>query len=93
MKTVHVKFSNRFKAHFETKERTVELEDEATVRHLLAILCDTDARRKSIFRTDGRLRHDVMLTRNGLFILYLNRLDTNLEHGDVVNVYYPASMG
>lgn len=93
MKTVHVKFSNRFKTFFEAAERLVEIEDEATVRHLLAILCDTDAKRKSIFRTDGRLRHDVMLTRNGLFILHLNRLDTNLEHGDAVNIFYPASMG
>jgi molybdopterin converting factor small subunit len=93
VKTVHVKFSYRFKALFETTERMVDLEDEAKIRDLLGVLCDTDAKRKGIFRTDGCLRHDVMLTRNGLFILHLDRLETNLEDGDSVNIFHPASMG
>ena len=57
------------------------------------MLCDTKARSKGIFGSDGDLRQDVMLTKNGLFVLYLNRLDTQLENGDVVTVFYPACMG
>lgn len=93
VKEVTVKFSFRFRGLFGTPERRVELEDNANIRNLLAVLCDTEAKRKGIFGNDGDLRHDVMLTRNGLFVLYLDRLDTHLENGDVVNVFYPACMG
>lgn len=93
VKEVTVKFSFRFRGLFGTPERRVELEDDASVRDLLGVLCDTEARSKGIFGSDGDLRQDVMLTKNGLFVLYLNRLDTQLENGDVVNVFYPACMG
>lgn len=93
IKTVNVTFSYRFKALFETSEKVVSLDDKATIRDLLAVLCDTEVKRKGIYGSDGDLRHDVMLTRNGLFIFYLNRLDTHIENGDTVNVFYPASMG
>jgi len=93
VKEVTVKFSFRFRGLFGTPERRVELRDDANVRDLLGMLCDTEARSKGIFGRDGDLRQDVMLTKNGLFVLYLNRLDTQLENGDMVNVFYPACMG
>jgi len=93
VKEVTVKFSFRFRGLFGTPQRRVELEDDASVRDLLGVLCDTEERSKGIFGSDGDLRQDVMLTKNGLFVLYLNRLDTQLENGDVVNVFYPACMG
>ena len=93
MKEVTVKFSFRFRELFGTPERCVELRDDANVRDLLGILCDTEAKSKGIFGSDGDLRQDVMLSKNGLFVLYLNRLETHLENGDVVNVFYPACMG
>lgn len=90
---VTVKFSFRFKQLFGTSERSVHLKDQACVRDLLSVLCDTEAKTRGILGNDGDLRHDVMLSKNGLFVLYLNRLETHLENGDVINVFYPACMG
>jgi len=90
---VTVKFSYRFKQLFGISEKSLQLKDRASVRDLLAVLCDTEEKTKGIFGRDGDLRHDVMLSKNGLFVLYLNRLDTVLEHGDVASVFYPACMG
>ena len=93
MKEITVKFAYRFRKVFGTSEKGVRLDDNAKVRDLLDILCDTEEKKKMIFGNDGDVRHDVMLTRNGLFVLYLDRLDTDLGNGDVVNVFYPACMG
>jgi len=90
---VTFKFAYRFKQLFGVSEKTFQLKDRASIRDLLAMLCDTEEKAKGIFGRDGDLRHDVMLSKNGLFVLYLNRMDTLLEHGDVVKVFYPACMG
>lgn len=93
MKTVKVQFSHRLRTLFGTSERLVDLGEAASIRDLLALLCDSEVKSESIFGTDGDLRHDVMLTKNGLFVFYLDRLDTPLENGDVVTVFHPASAG
>ena len=91
---INVKFLSKFKDIFGTDEMQLELEDSAKVHDALDLLCDSEDRRKSIFsREKAKLRHDVMVARNGLFILYLDRLNTPLHKGDTLTIFYPASMG
>jgi len=90
---VTVRFSSRFDCLFGTEDRRVELGDDARIQGLLEVLCDTEAKKKGIIGYDGDLRSDVMIAKNKLFILYLDRLDTKLENEDVVDIFYPACMG
>jgi sulfur carrier protein ThiS len=72
----------------------VELDDGAKVHDVLNFLCNSEERRRNIFSQENtKLRHDVMVAKNGLFILYLNRLNTPLHKGDTLTIFYPASMG
>lgn len=91
---IKVKFHSKFKDVFATDQMEVELDDGAKVHDLLRLLCHSEERRKSLFSLENtKLRHDVMVARNGLFILYLNRLNTPLHKGDTLTIFYPASMG
>ena len=93
MNRITVKFASKFVHIFSVKEKIVELEYNATVRDLLNLLCDNQSREKSIFDSDGELRPDVMLSKNRVFVFHLQRLETKLNDGDVIDIFYPACMG
>jgi len=91
---IRVRFHSRFKDIFGAKEKDIELEEGASVRDLLKLLCANEVQSKSIYaESEKRLRHDVLLTKNRRFIFHMQRLDTKLEDRDEVVILYPACMG
>jgi molybdopterin converting factor small subunit len=91
---INAKSHSRFKNIYRTNEMQVELEDGARVHDVLDLLCDSEEGRKSIFSHENKkLRHDVTVAKNGLFILYLDRLNTPVHKGDTLTLLYPACMG
>jgi MoaD family protein len=90
---VNVKFSVRFREIFGADERQMELQNGANVGDLLDILCDSNARRIKLFGTGKNLRPNVLVTKNGRFIVHLNWLDTALSDGDKVEILSLVSGG
>ena len=90
---VNVKFSARFREIFAIDERQIELQNGANVGDLLDILCDSNARRIKLFGTGKNLRPNVLVTKNGRFIVHLNWLDTALSDGDKVEILSLVSGG
>lgn len=91
---VNVRFHSRFKHVFGDGEQQIELDSGSTIRDLLTCLCVTDVHSKTLYaEKDQRLRHDVLVTKNGRFVFHMKRLDTELEEGDRVAILYPACMG
>ncbi len=91
---VKVKFFPRFKEVFQMSEGEISLRTGANVRDLLNLLCNTDDRRSKLFDSDGRtLRPNVVIRKNGRFIVHLNWLDTELEENDGVEILSFVSGG
>jgi sulfur carrier protein ThiS len=85
---VNVKFKSRFRDLFHEEGREVNLPQQANVRELLNLLCDTPKRRFQVFDNECvNLRPNVAVTRNGLFVIHLNWLDTKLSEGDTVELF------
>jgi sulfur carrier protein ThiS len=83
-----VKFKSRFRGIFDEDGREVALRQKATVRELLNLLCDTPKRRFQVFDNECvNLRPNVAVTRNGLFVIHLNWLETELSEGDTVELF------
>jgi sulfur carrier protein ThiS len=83
-----VKFKSRFRGIFDEDGREVALRQQATVRELLNLLCDTPKRRFQVFDNECvNLRPNVAVTRNGLFVIHLNWLETELSEGDTVELF------
>jgi len=75
-------------------EGEISLKAGANVRDLLSVLCDTDDRRSKLFDSDNRtLRPNVVIRKNGRFIVHLNWLDTVLEENDVIEILTFVSGG
>jgi thiamine biosynthesis protein ThiS len=75
-------------------EGIISLNAGANVRDLLNVLCDTDDRRGKIFDSDGKtLKPNVVIRKNGRFIVHLNWLDTELEENDNVEILSFVSGG
>ncbi|MFO7984889.1 MAG: MoaD/ThiS family protein [Desulfatiglandaceae bacterium] len=84
---IQLKLHGRFTQIFGAKERPVQLKDGANIRDLLDHLCDTDERRMKIFdRENKNLGPNVVVRKNGRFIIHLNWLDTSLEEGNRVEI-------
>jgi MoaD family protein len=91
---VKVKFFPRFKEVFQMSEGEISLKTGANVRDLLNLLCNTDDRRSKLFDSDGTtLRPNVVIRKNGRFIVHLNWLDTELEENDGVEILSFVSGG
>lgn len=90
---INVKFSARFRDIFGTNERQVELQDGANVRDLLNILCNSNDLRIKLFGAGNNLRANVLVTKNGRFIVHLNWLETALADGDKVEILNLLSGG
>jgi sulfur carrier protein ThiS len=90
---IKVKFGPRFRETFDAEEREVEIENGADVRYLLETICDSDARRIKLFGNTNSLRPNVLVTKNGRFIIHLSWLDTGLADGDNVEVLSLMSGG
>jgi len=91
---VKVKFFPRFKEVFQMSEGEIRLKTGANVRDLLNLLCNTDDRRSKLFDSDGKtLRPNVVIRKNGRFIVHLNWLDTKLEENDGVEILSFVSGG
>lgn len=91
---VNVKFFPRFKEVFQMSEGKISLNTGANVRELLNVLCDTEERSRKIFDSDNRaLRPNVVIRKNGRFIVHLNWLDTALEENDVIEILTFVSGG
>jgi molybdopterin converting factor small subunit len=89
-----VKFHSKFRPAFQTDQMLIELPDGATVRTLVEFICKTELQRKTIYAPgDVELRHDVLITKNRMFILHMKRLETELKDGDEVAILYPAGGG
>jgi sulfur carrier protein ThiS len=85
---VNVKFKSRFRNIFDEEGREVALREQATVRELLNLLCDTANRRSQVFDNECiNLRPSVAITKNGLFVIHLNWLETELSEGDTVELF------
>jgi MoaD family protein len=91
---VNVKFFPRFKEVFQMSEGEISLKTGANVRDLLNLLCNTDDRRSKLFDSDGKtLKPNVVIRKNGRFIVHLNWLDTELEENDGVEILSFVSGG
>ena len=84
---INLKLFGRFIQIFQLNEKEISLEPGGTVLDLLNSLCKTDELRKNIFSANNRnLRPNVVIRKNGRFIIHLNWLDTELEAGDRVEI-------
>ena len=84
---ISLKLFGRFIQIFETDEKEIDLTPDATILDLLNHLCKTQELRNSIFGTASRkLRPNVVIRKNGRFIIHLDWLDTKLEAGDRVEI-------
>ena len=91
---INVKFFPRFREVFQMTEGEITLKTGANVRDLLNLLCNTDDRRSKLFDSDGKtLRPNVVIRKNGRFIVHLNWLDTELEENDGVEILSFVSGG
>lgn len=91
--TVQVDFYATIQRIFGTRSMRFDLYPPATVRQLLAQLCTTDRRRKSIFQSPETIRKDVTIFRNGRNIVFLNNLDTQLHEEDKIAIFPPVAGG
>ena len=84
--SVKVKFFAYFRDLFAAKEKEMALEAGATVRDVLAVLCDSAERRSEIF--DGeKLKSHIVVMKNGAGIQSFQGLETPLNGGDVLSVF------
>lgn len=91
---INLKLFPRFREVFQMTEGEISLKAGANVRDLLSVLCDTDDRRSKLFDSDGKtLRPNVVIRKNGRFIVHLNWLDTELEENDGVEILSFVSGG
>jgi len=78
---------------FQEKERIVELENSATVRDALKLVCNTYGKRNRIFDRSGQIKPDVNILKNGRHINYLNGIETEVEEGDTIAIFPPVLGG
>jgi molybdopterin converting factor small subunit len=91
---ITVKFHSKFRNTFQTDKTMLELPERATVRNLLEAICKSALQRKTIYAPgDVELRHDVLITKNRMFIHHMKRLETELNDGDEISILYPAGGG
>jgi thiamine biosynthesis protein ThiS len=91
---INLKLFPRFREVFQMTEGEISLKAGANVRELLNVLCDTEERSRKIFDSDNRaLRPNVVIRKNGRFIVHLNWLDTALEENDVIEILTFVSGG
>lgn len=84
---INLKLLGRFIQIFQFDEKEISLKPGATVLDLLNSQCQTEELRNTIFSTNNRnLRPNVVIRKNGRFIIHLNWLDTKLEAGDRVEI-------
>jgi thiamine biosynthesis protein ThiS len=84
---ISLKLFGRFIELFDIDEKEISLKTSATVMDLLNSLCNTEELRSSIFSNSNRsLKPNVVIRKNGRFIVHLNWLDTELEEGDQVDI-------
>ncbi len=84
---INLRLFGRFIQIFQMDEKEISLETGGTVLDLLNDLCNTQERRNTIFSSTKRhLRPNVVIRKNGRFIVHLNWLDTELEAGDRVEI-------
>ena len=82
-----MKLYGRFADIFEAEKKNIKVEEGSDIRDLLNHLCDTDERRMKIFDVEKKnLRPNVVVRKNGRFIVHLNWLRTRLEEGDQVEI-------
>jgi len=81
-----VKFFAYFRELFGAKEREMPLGTGATVKEVLAILCDTPERRSEIY--DGQaLKAHVVIMKNGAGIHSFQGLATPVGDGDILSIF------
>jgi thiamine biosynthesis protein ThiS len=91
---INLKLFPRFREVFQMTEGEISLKAGANVRELLNVLCNTEERSRKIFDSDNRaLRPNVVIRKNGRFIVHLNWLDTALEENDVIEILTFVSGG
>lgn len=90
---VKVEFFGGIRQVFKVKERRIVFERVPSIRNLLALLTDTYERRQAIFVQSGQIRPDVNILRNGRHIYFLNGIETQLEDGDTIAIYFQAAGG
>ena len=84
---IQLKLLGQFIEIFQAEEKSLKFRKGSNVRDLLNHLCDTDERRIKIFDLNNRnLRPNVVVRKNGRFIVHLNWLDTKLEEGDQIEI-------
>ena len=84
--TVKAKFFAYFRDLFQGRERDVVIAEGGTVRDVLAVLCDTNERRREVFEGDGLKPHLVVMV-NGVHVESLRGLDTALSPGDTIAIF------
>ncbi|MBI4763559.1 MAG: MoaD/ThiS family protein [Deltaproteobacteria bacterium] len=84
---INVKFGPNFKEVFNADVKQIELENGAIFRDLLEKLCDSPERRIKLFGITDSLLPQIMVSKNGRFIVHLKWLDTDLADGDTINIF------
>jgi len=93
MKNVQVKFFGSLKEAFGVQDKDIELEDDADLKGLLNILCDSKQCRQRIFNGSGGLKPGIQILRNRLPVQSFNGMDTLLEDGDTISIIPPMFAG
>jgi molybdopterin synthase sulfur carrier subunit len=90
---VKIEFYASIRGTFQEKERTIELENSATVRDALNLVCNTYEKRSRIFDQSGQLKPDINILKNGRHTKFLAGIETPLEEGDRVAIFPPVHGG
>jgi sulfur-carrier protein len=84
--TIKAKFFAYFRDLFGGRERDVAAAPAATVGEVLAVLCDTPARRAEIF-AGAALKPHLVVMLNGVPVQSLKGLSTPLADGDTLAIF------
>ena len=79
---------------FLQKEQEVALKDDECIQTLMDSLCTQHSGlRGRLFEHDGKLKHMVIVLKNGRNILHLEGLETTVENGDTICLFPPVAGG
>lgn len=90
---IEIAFNGLLKKFFRSGKVQSNFANIPSIRSLLEKLCVSSEHRQRIFDTEGNVRNDITILKNGRNIVFLEGLDTGLNGGDKVTIFPPVCGG
>ena len=90
---IEISFNGLLKKFFGSSKVQSNFAGIPTIRNLLEGLCVSPEHRQRIFNSDGNVRSDLTVLKNGRNIAFLQGADTELSEGDKVAIFSPVCGG